>query len=51
VAVYRDSTGREYVRRGPIRRLIGGIASFIGWTILVLIALVVLLIVLLVIVL
>jgi hypothetical protein len=38
--VYRDS-------RGPIRRILGGIAGFIGWTVILLVAVIVVLIILL----
>jgi hypothetical protein len=35
--VYRD-------RRGPVRRMLGAITSFIGWIVLVIVALIVLLV-------
>jgi hypothetical protein len=38
--VYRD-------RRGPIRRVLGAITSFIGWVVLLIVALIVLLILIL----
>jgi hypothetical protein len=38
--VYRDP-------RGPVRRLLGGIAAFIGWIVILLVGLVVLLVILL----
>lgn len=47
---YRDRPADEYAvpeRRGPVRRLVGGIASFIGWSVVLLAAFVVILIVVL----